>query len=127
MGCTGVKRTTGQHPGGIVVIPDYMDVYDFTPFQFPAEDATAEWRTTHFDYHAIDQDVLKLDILGHSDPTQLRLIQLQSGTDIMKVPLDDKETMSIFTSTKALGVTTEQIMCNTGTLGIPEFGTAFYN
>lgn len=125
MGCTGVKRTTGQHPGGIVVIPDYMDVYDFTPYQFPAEDATAEWRTTHFDYHAIDQDVLKLDILGHSDPTQLRLIQLQSGTDIMKVPLDDKETMSIFTSTKALGVTTDQIMCNTGTLGIPEFGTPF--
>ena len=125
MGCTGVKRTTGQHPGGIVVIPDYMDVYDFTPYQFPAEDATAEWRTTHFDYHAIDQDVLKLDILGHSDPTQLRLIQLQSGTDIMKVPLDDKETMSIFTSTEALGVTTEQIMCNTGTLGIPEFGTPF--
>ena len=125
MGCTGVKRTTGQHPGGIVVIPDYMDVYDFTPFQFPAEDITAEWRTTHFDYHAIDQCVLKLDILGHSDPTQLRLIQLQSGTDIMKVPLDDKETMSIFTSTKALGVTTDQIMCNTGTLGIPEFGTAF--
>jgi len=125
MGCTGVKRTTGQHPGGIVVIPDYMDVYDFTPYQFPAEDATAEWRTTHFDYHAIDQDVLKLDILGHSDPTQLRLIQLQSGTDIMKVPLDDKETMSIFTSTEALGVTKEQIMCNTGTLGIPEFGTPF--
>ena len=102
-----------------------MDVYDFTPYQYPAEDATAEWRTTHFDYHAIDQDVLKLDILGHSDPTQLRLIQLQSGTDIMKVPLDDKETMSIFTSTEALGVTTEQIMCNTGTLGIPEFGTPF--
>lgn len=125
MGCTGVKRTTGQHPGGIVVIPDYMDVYDFTPFQYPAEDPTSEWRTTHFDYHAIDQDVLKLDILGHSDPTQLRLIQLQSNTDIMKVPLDDKETMSIFTSTKALGVTTEQIMCNTGTLGIPEFGTPF--
>ena len=124
-GCTGVKRTTGQHPGGIVVIPDYMDVYDFTPYQYPAEDATAEWRTTHFDYHAIDQDVLKLDILGHSDPTQLRLIQLQSGTDIMKVPLDDKETMSIFTTTEALGVTTEQIMCNTGTLGIPEFGTPF--
>ncbi len=125
MGCTGVKRTTGQHPGGIVVIPDYMDVYDFTPFQFPADDITKEWRTTHFDYHAIDQCVLKLDILGHSDPTQLRLIQLQSNTDIMKVPLDDKETMSIFTSTKALGVTTEQILCNTGTLGIPEFGTPF--
>ena len=125
MGCTGVKRTTGQHPGGIVVVPDYMEVFDFTPFQFPAEDPTAEWRTTHFDYHSIDQCLLKLDILGHSDPTQLRLIQLQSGTDILKVPLDDKETMSIFTSTKALGVTTEQIMCNTGTLGIPEFGTPF--
>ena len=125
IGCTGVKRTTGQHPGGIVVIPDYKEVSDFTPFQFPAEDATAEWRTTHFDYHSIDQCLLKLDILGHSDPTQLRLIQNQSGTDIMKVPLDDKKTMSIFTSTEALGVTTEQIMCNTGTLGIPEFGTPF--
>ena len=125
MGCTGVKRTTGQHPGGIVVIPDYKEVFDFTPFQFPAEDATAEWRTTHFDYHAIDQCVLKLDILGHSDPTQLRIIQMQSGTDIMKVPMDDKDTMSIFTKTDALGVTKEQIMCNTGTLGIPEFGTSF--
>lgn len=125
IGCTGVKRTTGQHPGGIVVIPDYMSCFDFTPYQFPAEDPTSPWRTTHFDYHSIEECVLKLDILGHSDPTQLRLIQLQSGTDIMKVPLDDKETMSIFTSTKALGVTTEEIMCNTGTLGIPEFGTPF--
>ena len=125
IGCTGVKRTTGQHPGGIVVIPDYKEVSDFTPYQFPAEDATAEWKTTHFDYHSIDQCLLKLDILGHSDPTQLRLIQNQSGTDIMKVPLDDKATMSIFTSTEALGVTKEQIMCNTGTLGIPEFGTPF--
>ena len=125
IGCTGVKRTTGQHPGGIVVIPDYMEVSDFTPYQFPAEDAEAEWRTTHFDYHSIDQCLLKLDILGHSDPTQLRLIQNQSGTDILKVPLDDKETKSIFTKTDALGVTTEQIMCNTGTLGIPEFGTPF--
>ena len=125
IGCTGVKRTTGQHPGGIVVIPDYKEVSDFTPYQFPAEDAEAEWRTTHFDYHSIDQCLLKLDILGHSDPTQLRLIQNQSGTDIMKVPLDDKATMSIFTSTDALGVTKEQIMCNTGTLGIPEFGTPF--
>ncbi len=125
IGCTGVKRTTGQHPGGIVVIPDYMEVSDFTPYQFPADDPTAEWMTTHFDYHSIDQCLLKLDILGHSDPTQLRLIQNQSNTDIMKVPLDDKATMSIFTSTEALGVTTEQIMCNTGTLGIPEFGTPF--
>ncbi len=125
IGCTGVKRTTGQHPGGIVVVPDYMEVSDFTPYQFPAEDPTSPWRTTHFDYHAIDQDLLKLDILGHSDPTQLRMIQDLTKTDILKVPLDDKETMSIFTSTKALGVTEEQILCKTGTLGIPEFGTPF--
>ena len=102
-----------------------MKVFDFTPFQFPAEDVTSPWRTTHFDYHAIDQCVLKLDILGHSDPTQLRMIQDITKTDITKVPLDDKDTMSIFTSTEALGVTNEQIMCETGTLGIPEFGTPF--
>ena len=125
IGCTGVKRTTGQHPGGIVVIPDYKEVSDFTPYQFPAEDATAEWRTTHFDYHSIDQCLLKLDILGHSDPTQLRLIQDLSGTNVLDVPLDDKDTMSIFSSTDVLGVTNEQIMCPTGTLGIPEFGTPF--
>ncbi len=125
IGCTGCKRTTGQHPGGIVVIPDYMDVYDFTPYQFPAEDPDSAWRTTHFDYHAIDADVLKLDILGHTDPTQLRMIQDLTGDDVTKVPLDDKDTMSIFTSTKALGVTPEQIMCDVGTLGVPEFGTPF--
>ena len=125
LGCTGVKRTTGQHPGGIVVIPGYMDVFDFTPFQYPADDPTSAWRTTHFDYHAIDQDVLKLDILGHSDPTQLRMIQDLSGDDITKVPLDDKETMGIFLSPEPLGVTKEQILNETGTLGIPEFGTPF--
>ena len=125
IGCTGVKRTTGQHPGGIVVIPGYMEVFDFTAFQYPAEDPTSAWRTTHFDYHAIDECVLKLDILGHTDPTQLRMIQDLTGDDITKVPLDDKDTMSIFTSTKALGVTKEQIMCETGTLGVPEFGTPF--
>lgn len=125
IGCTGCKRTTGQHPGGIVVIPDYMEVFDFTAFQFPSEDPTKDWRTTHFDYHAIDECVLKLDILGHTDPTQLRMIQDLTGDDITKVPLDDKETMSIFTSTKALGVTSEQILCDTGTLGVPEFGTGF--
>ena len=125
LGCTGVKRTTGQHPGGIVVIPDYMDVYDFTPYQFPAEDPTSAWRTTHFDYHKIEEDVLKLDILGHSDPTQLRMIQDTSKTDVTKVPLDDKETMAIFLGPEPLGVTKEQILCNTGTLGIPEFGTKF--
>ena len=125
MGCTGVKRTTGQHPGGIVVIPGYMDVFDFTPFQYPADDPNSAWRTTHFDYHAIDEDVLKLDILGHSDPTQLRMIQDLTKMDVTKVPLDDKETMRIFLSPEPLGVTCEQIMCNTGTLGIPEFGTKF--
>ncbi|MDD6878668.1 MAG: PolC-type DNA polymerase III [bacterium] len=124
-GCTGVKRTTGQHPGGIVVVPDYMDVSDFTPFQFPAEDVTSAWRTTHFDYHSIEEDLLKLDILGHSDPTQLRMIQDLTGTDILSVPMDDKATMSIFSSTDALGVTKEQIRNETGTLGIPEFGTNF--
>ena len=124
-GCTGVKRTTGQHPGGIVVIPGYMDVFDFTPFQYPADDVTSAWRTTHFDYHAIDQDVLKLDILGHSGPTKLRLIQNITGDDVTKVPLDDKETMGIFLSPEPLGVTKEQIINDTGTLGIPEFGTPF--
>jgi len=125
VGCTGVKRTTGQHPGGIVVVPDYMDVSDFTPFQYPADDPTSAWRTTHFDYHSIESNLLKLDILGHSDPTQLRLIRDLSGDDVLQVPLDDKDTMSIFSSTKILGVTNEQIMCKTGTLGIPEFGTPF--
>ena len=125
IGCTGVKRTTGQHPGGIVVVPDYKDVSEFTPFQYPADDPTSAWRTTHFDYHSIEEDLLKLDILGHSDPTQLRLIQDLSGTNVEDVPLDDKETMSIFSSLDALGVTSEQIMCKTGTLGIPEFGTPF--
>ncbi len=125
MGCVGVKRTTGQHPGGIVVVPDYMDVYDFTPYQFPADDINAAWRTTHFDYHAIEEDLLKLDILGHSDPTQLRLIQDLSGQDVTKVPLDDLETMKIFLSPEPLGVSRDDIMCETGTLGIPEFGTGF--
>ena len=144
VGCTGVKRTTGQHPGGIVVVPDYKEVYDFTPFQYPANDNTVPWRTTHFDYHAIDQDLLKLDILGHDDPTVLRLLQDLSKAEIAKgkdkkdfpidengevditcVPLDDKDTMSIFSSPNVLGVTEEQIMCPTGTFGIPEFGTKF--
>ncbi|MBR3897808.1 MAG: PolC-type DNA polymerase III [Bacilli bacterium] len=124
-GCEGVKRTTGQHPGGIVVIPGYMDVFDFTPFQYPADDVNSAWRTTHFDYHAIDQDVLKLDILGHSGPTKLRLVQDITGDDVTKIPLDDKETMGIFLSPEPLGVTKDQIMCETGSLGIPEFGTPF--
>lgn len=102
-----------------------MDVFDFTPFQFPADDPTSAWRTTHFGYHSIEECLLKLDILGHSDPTQLRMIQDLTKMDVRTVPLDDKDTMSIFSSTKVLGVTNEQIMCPTGTLGIPEFGTNF--
>jgi len=125
LGCTGVKRTTGQHPGGIVVIPGYMDVYDFTPYQYPADDNTSLWRTTHFDYHAIDQDLLKLDILGHDDPTILRMLQDLSGIDVTKLPFDDEKVMSLLSKPDALGVSEEQIMCPTGTLGLPELGTKF--
>ena len=98
---------------------------DLTPFQFPAEDNTATWRTTHFDYHAIDEDLLKLDILGHDDPTMLRMLQDLSGIDVTKIPLDDEDTMKIFSSPEILGVNEEQIKCATGTLGVPEFGTNF--
>lgn len=124
-GCTGVKRTTGQHPGGIVVIPQYMDVYDFTPYQYPADDLSAEWKTTHFDYHAIQDDVLKLDILGHDDPTILKFLGDHSDIDIMSLPFDDKEVFSLLTSPKALGVTSDEIECPTGSLGLPEVGTRF--
>ncbi|WP_379967305.1 PolC-type DNA polymerase III [Ectobacillus sp. sgz5001026] len=125
MGCTGVKRTTGQHPGGIIVVPDYMDIFDFTPIQFPADDVDAEWRTTHFDFHSIHDNVLKLDILGHDDPTVIRMLQDLSGIDPKTIPTDDPEVMKIFSTTESIGVTPEQINCKTGTLGIPEFGTKF--
>ncbi|MFD0049346.1 PolC-type DNA polymerase III [Actinomycetes bacterium NPDC127524] len=124
-GCTGVKRTTGQHPGGIIVVPDYMDIYDFSPIQFPADDKNSEWRTTHFDFHSIHDNVLKLDILGHDDPTVIRMLQDLSGIDPKTIPTDDPEVMKIFSGTESLGVTEDQIMCKTGTLGIPEFGTRF--
>ena len=124
-GCTGVKRTTGQHPGGIIVVPDYMDIYDFSPIQFPADDSSSEWKTTHFDFHSIHDNLLKLDILGHDDPTVIRMLQDLSGIDPKTIPTDDPEVMKIFSGTESLGVTEEQIMCKTGTLGIPEFGTRF--
>ncbi|GGE65264.1 PolC-type DNA polymerase III [Priestia taiwanensis] len=124
-GCTGVKRTTGQHPGGIIVVPDYMDIYDFSPIQYPADAQTAEWRTTHFDFHSIHDNLLKLDILGHDDPTVIRMLQDLSGIDPKTIPTDDPEVMKIFAGPEPLGVTEEQIKCKTGTLGIPEFGTKF--
>lgn len=124
-GATGVKRTTGQHPGGIIVIPDYMDVYDFTPIQYPADDQNAEWKTTHFDFHSIHDNILKLDILGHDDPTVIRMLQDLSGIDPKTIPTDDPTVMKIFDGPEVLGVTEEQINSRTGTLGIPEFGTRF--
>ena len=124
-GCTGVKRTTGQHPGGIMVIPDYKDVYDITPIQYPANDPSCGVITTHFDYHSISGRILKLDILGHDVPTIIRMIEDITGKIATEIPLDDKETMSLFTSTEALGVTPEEINCPIGCLAIPEFGTKF--
>lgn len=124
-GCTGIKRTTGQHPGGIIVVPKGREIYEFTPVQHPADDPNSDIITTHFDYHSIDQNLLKLDILGHDDPTMIRMLFDITGIDPTKVPLDDKETMSIFSSTDALGVTPEQIHSQVGSYGIPEFGTKF--
>ena len=124
-GCTGVKRTSGQHPGGVMVIPDYKDVYDITPIQYPANDTSCGVITTHFDYHSISGRILKLDILGHDVPTIIRMIEDITGKIATEIPLDDKETMSLFTSTDALGVTPEEINCPIGCLAIPEFGTKF--
>ncbi|MBT2581942.1 PolC-type DNA polymerase III [Planococcus sp. ISL-109] len=124
-GCSGVKRNTGQHPGGIIVVPDYMDIYDFSPIQFPADAQDSEWKTTHFDFHSIHDNLLKLDILGHDDPTVIRMLQDLSGIDPKTIPTDDPEVMKIFAGPESLGVTKEQIGCKTGTLGIPEFGTRF--
>ena len=125
LGCTGVKRTTGQHPGGIIVVPLGREIYEFCPVQHPADDPNSDIITTHFDYHSIDQNLLKLDILGHDDPTIIRMLQDLTGVDPKKIPLDDKETMSIFSSTEALGVKPEQINSEVGTFGVPEFGTKF--
>ena len=125
VGCTGVKRTTGQHPGGIIVVPKGREIFEFTPVQHPADDPTSDIITTHFDYHSIDQNLLKLDILGHDDPTMIRMLYDITGIDPTKVPLDDKETMSIFSSTEALGVSPEQINSKVGSYGVPEFGTKF--
>ena len=125
-GCTGIRRSTGQHPGGIVVLPVGEDINSFTPVQHPANDMTTDIVTTHFDYHSIDHNLLKLDILGHDDPTMIRMLQDMTGIDPVKIPLDDKQVMSLFQNTEALGITPEQIGgCKLGCLGIPEFGTEF--
>jgi len=122
--CQDVKRTTGQHPGGIIVIPDDMDVYDFTPIQYPADDVTAAWRTTHFDFHKIHDNVLKLDLLGHVDPTALKMLGDLTGIKPESIPLDDKNVISLFSSDKALKRHSNYMGEKTGALGLPEFGTA---
>ncbi|MCS1351283.1 PolC-type DNA polymerase III [Mechercharimyces sp. CAU 1602] len=124
-GCKGVKRTTGQHPGGLMVVPQNMDVFDFTPIQRPADDVKSKTITTHFDYHAISGRLLKLDILGHDDPTVIRMLQDLTDVDPKTIPVDDPAVMKLFSSTDSLGITQESISSVTGTLGIPEFGTRF--
>lgn len=125
-GCVGVKRSTGQHPGGIIVLPYGEDIDSFTPVQHPANDMTTSIVTTHFDYHSIDHNLLKLDILGHLDPTMIRMLQDLTGIDPKEIPLDSKEVMSLFKDTSALGILPEDIGgCKLGALGIPEFGTDF--
>ncbi len=125
-GCVGVRRTTGQHPGGIIVLPLGEEIYSFTPVQHPANDMTTDIVTTHFDYHSIDHNLLKLDILGHDDPTMIRMLEDLTGIDAQKIPLDDPDVMSLFQSTKALGIEPADIGgIPLGSLGIPEFGTDF--
>ncbi len=125
-GCTGIRRSTGQHPGGMIVLPIGQDINSFTPVQHPANDMTTDTITTHFDYHSIDHNLLKLDILGHDDPTMIRMLQDLTGKDPTTIPLDDKKVMSLFQNTEALGITPADIGgCQLGALGIPEFGTDF--
>ena len=125
-GCVGVRRTTGQHPGGIVVLPIGEEIYTFTPVQHPANDMTTKIITTHFDYHKIDANLLKLDILGHLDPTMIRMLEDLTGKDASEIPMNDPEVLSLFASTEALGITPEDIGgCTLGCLGVPEFGTNF--
>ena len=125
-GCTGIRRSTGQHPGGIIVLPMGEEIEKFTPVQYPANDSSSGFITTHFDYHSIDGNLLKLDILGHDDPTMIRTLEDMTDLNAREVPLDDKAVMSLFASTEALGIDPKDIGgCKLGCLGIPEFGTDF--
>ncbi len=124
-GCVGVRRTTGQHPGGLVVIPQENEIWDFCPVQHPADDPNADQITTHFEYHSMEENLLKLDMLGHDDPTMIRMMEDVTGVDAKTIPLDDKDTMSIFTSSKVLGYEDDPILGPTGAVAIPEFNTRF--
>jgi len=124
-GCVGVRRTTGQHPGGLVVIPQENEIWDFCPVQHPADDPNADQITTHFEYHSMEENLLKLDMLGHDDPTMIRMMEDMTGVDAKTIPLDDKNTMSIFTSSKVLGYENDKILGPTGAVAVPEFNTRF--
>ena len=124
-GCVGVRRTTGQHPGGLVVIPQENEIWDFCPVQHPADDPNSDQITTHFEYHSMEENLLKLDMLGHDDPTMIRMMEDMTGVDAQKIPLDDKDTMSIFTSSKVLGYENDKLLGPTGAVAIPEFNTRF--
>ena len=124
-GCVGVRRTTGQHPGGLVVIPQENEIWDFCPVQHPADDPNSDQITTHFEYHSMEENLLKLDMLGHDDPTMIRMMEDMTGVDAKTIPLDDKGTMSIFTTSKILGYENDKILGPTGAVGVPEFNTRF--
>ena len=125
VGCVGVRRTTGQHPGGLVVIPQENEIWDFCPVQKPADDPNSDQVTTHFEYHCMEENLLKLDMLGHDDPTMIRMMEDMTGVDAKTIPLDDKDTMSIFTSSKVLGYENDKLLGPTGAVAIPEFNTRF--
>ena len=125
LGCVGVRRTTGQHPGGLVVVPDDMDVEDFTAVQHPADDANSDTVTTHFEYHCMEDNLLKLDMLGHDDPSMIRMLEDLTGVNARAIPLDDPDTMSIFTSSRVLGFENDELLGPTGAVAIPEFNTRF--
>ena len=125
IGCTGVKRTTGQHPGGMVVIPQDKEIYDFCPVQHPADDPNSDIITTHFEYHSMESNLLKLDMLGHDDPTMVRMLEDLTGVNAREIPLDDPDTMSLFTSSKVLGFENDKVLGPTGAVAVPEFNTRF--